>query len=153
VLGLQLQADDGSETDCSITSIAEVSLPSGDEGDELGAGDPTYTLGMAFGIMLEEDTAVVLDGRYTIFPDVDDVFTFGIGVIYEVHPRLWITLEAVGTDEDVTGSDDNPLFVTGGMAYRGLADLDNLVVSWAAGAGMTDASPDSVGSLRIAYEF
>ncbi|MBN1673456.1 MAG: transporter [Kiritimatiellae bacterium] len=150
-VGVLLLADDGAENNCSIVTSIEVSLPTGDEDKRLGAGDAGVAFGLAFQIMLEPDTGVVFDGQYKIVPDEDDIASYGIGVIYEVNPRLWLTVEAQGTDQEFDG--ESPAIAAVGLTYKSLCGVRGLTLSLAGGGGLTDVSPDGVGGAKIAYEF
>ena len=150
-LGATLQADKGRESNCAIMSTAEVTLPLGDSHKLHGSGDMGFKLGLAFGIYLEPETLVILEGRYTFVLDGSGVLEYGAGIVYEVSPRLWLNLEAQGTDQELEGS--MPAVAVAGMTYDGVCAVKGLSLSWSAGVGLSGASPDGLGSLNMAYRF
>lgn len=150
-VGVHLLADDGSENNCSIMTTIEVAVPTGDKDKGLGSGDFGWLLGLALGIDLEQDTSVIFSGSYNVVPEGEDVLAYGVGVVYEVSPRLWITVEAEGTDQDFDG--ESPAVFSLGMSYKGFCDVKGLMLAMGGGTGLTDASPSGVGALKLAYEF
>jgi len=150
-VGFNLLADDGSENNCSIMTTLELNLPTGDEDKRLGDGDVGLMMGIALGINLDPDTSFIFEGRYEIVPEGDDILTYGIGVVHEVSPRLWFTVEGEGTDQEFDG--ESPALMLVGMTYKGFCDVKGLMLSIGGGTGLTSVSPSGAGSIKLAYSF
>lgn len=131
-----------------IMPYADVRFPTGDEEKQLGAGDMGADLGIALGSTVERYWHFVLDGRYLVQPNTDNVWVVTAGVIHELSKQFAVSVEGQMRD-NVAGESKRPKALIGGMTYK---PTKNWAICVFVGAEK-DSRLDTLGGVRLNYTF
>jgi hypothetical protein len=104
----------------------DVSLPTGDEDDGLGAGESIITLGVSVGTKVYDQLTYVIDAAYSIDgrPSLDgreDMYLISGSIVWDISDRFAVLAE--GRIYEENDFDNMPYEVKGGMAYKFTRDV------------------------------
>ena len=138
----------------------EVGLPTGDEDEDLGAGNATVTAGISVGTVVQDMYHFIADIGYTI--DDGDDENAGVeedknhgyaaaSIVWDVSKEFALLGEIKITDEKSNNAEDSdyPVTFDGGFSYKASKDL---MINWYVG-GSGNADLESFTELKVAYSF
>lgn len=127
---------------------AEVSLDTGDEEKGLGSGNTVVSAGLAIGTTVQNIFHWVLDGRYAMYSDADNIGSVAVAFIWDLGEQCSVLVEGKATDQD-SKDGDTPAWLSAGLIYHA---TENLMLGAYGGTG-SESSEDVIASLKVAYTF
>lgn len=100
-----------------IMPYAEIAFPTGDEKKGLGTGEVSGTVGIALGSTAVRYTHFVLDVRYHMVSDGENLASGGLAMIHELSKKFAVSIEGV-VREKMAGEKEYPKLFIGGMTYK-----------------------------------
>ena len=147
-LGFQLRAYEDIFEYPYFLPYVTMSLPTGDEDDGLGAGDPVYRGGISYGSTIHDWIDWVLDVSYQINPDDNNQLIVGHSYVWNLSDSFAILTEFLYREAELDLLDDDFL-ISGGFNYNWTRDLEMAVSV----AGGLEGPTDLEGKARISYSF
>ena len=108
----------------------DISFPTGDEDEGLGTGDTDVSFGVSVGTVVYEVLHYVLDVSYITSVESnaandEDGVVAALSIIWDISKRFSVMAE--GAYEDISGVEDNPFLLGGGMSYKWTDSLDTSI--------------------------
>ena len=132
-----------------VIPYLEGTFGTGDEDEGIGLGHDIVTIGTSVGTVTYDRYHWILDARYNVISQRDNIFSVSGTFIWDVGPRFSVLGESRVSNEDVVNRDNSPVFIQGGMVYKA---TDDFWVSWYAGGG-SDSIEEVKATFKAAYSF
>jgi len=151
--GLELRAYEYTYTYPYVIPYMEVSFPTGDEDNDLGAGEYLGTFGTAIGTTVYDCLHYVLDGQYKYLKNSNEksegIFSAAISIIWSISDKFAVLGEAKISEEPTGSNQGTPAYFNGGMCFEA---SEFLHIYWYGG---TAANTDEKGSgtIKVALTF
>ena len=138
----------------TLSTIGQIKFPTANDNDGLGTGEFDETIGLESSKNFDQLWSGYLNLYYTFIGEppgreLDNEFTFSIGVGYQIRPSTQATLfyrESTALVDD----QDNPRTVSLGLNHK----LTNeTMIYGSTGFGVSEGSPDVILSLGASYLF
>lgn len=126
---------------------AEVQIDTADDSIQGVAGDTRSTVGIAVGTVVNDDWTFVVDGRYVVSQDYDNVVEGSLSIAWAWSERFsWLGEVKLSDSDDAEDTGVNGL---GGFSYNWTRKLSS---SFHAGAGQ-DSGEDVTAIAKFAYSW
>lgn len=132
-----------------ILPHAEVHFDTGDEDKGLGTGDTEYLIGVAAGTTVSRDYHFVVDARYRIVSDMDNIPSVAGAFIWDLDDRFSLLSEIEVSREKGPMDDSHPVMFLGGMHYKATPALQFRV----SGGTAANSDIDVVVRGNVTYSF
>lgn len=148
-LGMELLAYEYTYKYPWVVPYIEVTFPTGDSKNHMGAGKVDPIFGLAVGTTTFDKYHWVLDGRYDANIASNGRFEGAAAVIWDLSRQFSVLAETKLTEKAKGSTKDVPWFFNGGLCYK---PVDALSVNLYGGTSV-NAEEEGHGAVKIAYNF